>query len=244
MRETPSDIAFSDAVKAAQTVRGSRAVYEKATSRRPWPDRLTPEAAAFLAARDSVFLGTASRAGQPYIQHRGAPPGFLKLLDAHTIGLADYAGNRQYVTVGNLSENPAAFLFAMDFEARRRLKLWGTARVVEGDAALMDQLRVEGGGRAERAILFEVRTWDANCPQHIPMLLPAERVARVIAAHDARIAELEAEIARLRLDASRVVAGHASADGAVRRSQASQRAWRAVNSLVSATSRARTRAGR
>lgn len=199
MKQTPSDIAFTPGIKAAQIARGSRDGYANAIAKRPWPDRLTPEAAAFLAARDSVFLGTASQDGQPYVQHRGGPPGFLKVLDAHTIGFADYAGNRQYVTLGNLSENPAAFLFAMDFEARRRLKVWGRARVVEDDADLLARLHVAGGrGRAERALLFEVGTWDVNCPQHIPRLLPAEKVAIALAARDARIAELEAEIARLR----------------------------------------------
>ncbi len=195
----PSDIAFTDAVKAVQRAKGSRDSYQRMQEARPWPDRVTPELADFLARQTSVFLATASADGQPYIQHRGGPPGFLRVLDDRCIGFADLAGNRQYITLGNLSENPRAFLFLIDYAQRRRIKLWGRARVVEGDPALVARLRPEGGqGRAERAILFDIGTWDVNCPQHIPVRLDAAQVALLLKQRDDRIAALEAEVSRLR----------------------------------------------
>jgi predicted pyridoxine 5'-phosphate oxidase superfamily flavin-nucleotide-binding protein len=196
MNSPAIDIAFSDAVKRVQSAKGSRSAIQRMTERRPWPTRLTPEIEDFIAQRNSAFLGTASREGRPYIQHRGGPPGFLRVLDERTIGFADLAGNRQYVTIGNLSENPSAFLFLIDYGTRRRVKFWGTARVVEGDSDLIDRLRSKTGARAERAIFFEVATWDVNCPAHIPMLVDAAVAADAIAQRDARIAELEAELAR------------------------------------------------
>ena len=135
---------------------------------------LSPDAIAFIAARDSAYLATASMEGQPYVQHRGGPAGFLSVLDARTVAFADYAGNRQYISFGNLGENPRAFLFLMDYAAARRLKLWGRARVVNGDAALL--ARVDSAGyqaRVEGVIVFDVRAWDWNCSQHIPRLVPA-----------------------------------------------------------------------
>lgn len=197
--EFASDVAFTPAVKAIQSRKGSRGGYRKMEERGGWQTTVTPELAAFIAARDSLFMATASADGQPYIQHRGGPPGFLRVLDAHTLGFADFRGNRQYVTLGNLSENPKASLFLIDHAHRQRIKIWGTARVVEDDPALIERLRVPGySGVPEQAILFEVAAWDANCPQHIPQLLPAERVAAALDERDLRIAALEAEIARLR----------------------------------------------
>lgn len=191
---TPSDIAFSDAVKRVQSAKGSRNAIERMTQKRPWAARLTPEIAEFVTRRNSAFLGTANQDGQPYIQHRGGPAGFLRVLDEQTIGFADLAGNRQYITIGNLSENPKAFLFLIDYATRRRAKFWGTARVVEDDPDLMGRLQPETGGLAERAILFEVATWDINCPAHIPMLVDAAVAADAVAQRDARIAELEARL--------------------------------------------------
>jgi hypothetical protein len=193
---TPSDIAFSEAVKQVQSAMGSRSANQRLTQRRPWATRLTPEIANFIAQRNSAFLGTASREGQPYIQHRGGPPGFLHVLDERTIGFVDLAGNRQFITLGNLSENPSAFLFLIDYATRRRVKFWGKARTVEDDPDLIDRLRPERSGRAERAILFEIATWDINCPAHIPVLVDAAAAADAIAQHEARIAELEAELAQ------------------------------------------------
>lgn len=195
--KTPSDIAFSDAVKAQQVRKGSRELYARVEAKRPWQDSIPPDVAQFISAQTSAFLGTASAAGQPYIQHRGGPAGFLKVLDDRQIGFADLAGNKQYITLGNLSENPQAFLFLIDFAQRRRIKLWGTARVVEDDPALVARLTPDGSrGRAERAILFDVGTWDVNCPQHIPQRFEAADVAAALAARDTRIAELEARLAR------------------------------------------------
>ena len=189
--DTPSDIAFSEAVKAQQRAKGSRPMFERMEQERPWADSLTPDLVGFIEAQTSVFLGTASADGQPYIQHRGGPAGFLQVLGDRQIGLADLAGNRQYITLGNLSENPAAFLFLIDYMNRRRVKLWGRARVVEDDPQLLARLRSpEGRGRPERVILFDVETWDVNCPQHIPQRFEAEHVAAAIAARDERIAEL------------------------------------------------------
>lgn len=155
--------------------------------------------AAFLADTDSLFLATASADGQPYMQHRGGPKGFVKIRDKHTLGFADYSGNRQYITQGNLAENPKANIFIMDYAHRRRVKLWGTARVVEDDPALLTSLMPVGyKARPEQVILFTIAAWDTNCPQHIPQKFDAADVAAALASRDARIAELEAELAALK----------------------------------------------
>jgi len=194
-----TDIAFSPSVKAIQARKGSRAAYAKVEARGGWDDTITPELAAFLAEQDSVFLATASAAGQPYIQHRGGPPGFLRVLDAHTLAFADFAGNRQYITLGNLAENPRAHLFAMDYLHRRRIKLWGTARVVDDDPALLGSLMPDGyAAKPEQAIVFTVAAWDANCPQHIPQKVNVADVAGTVEHLQNRVAEVEAELARLR----------------------------------------------
>jgi len=186
-------------VKAAQARKGSRAAYAEMESAGSWETRLTSELIAFIAAQRSVFLATASAIGQPTIQHRGGPPGFLRVIDDRTIGFADFAGNRQYITLGNLSENPKACLLLIDYAQRRRVKIWGEARVVENDAALMARLTPAGyRARPEQAILFTVAAWDVNCPQHIPPKIDAAEVAATVAARDKRIADLEAELAALR----------------------------------------------
>jgi len=198
-RAYSSDIAFTPAVKAVQSRKGSREAYERVEARGGWQSRITPELAAFIAAQTSVFLATASADGQPYIQHRGGPAGFLRVIDDKTIGFADFAGNRQYITQGNLAENPKAYLFLIDYAHRRRIKLWGEARVVEGDAALTAKLMPQGyKARPEQVILFTVAAWDSNCPQHIPQRFEAADVAAALAERDGRIAALEAEIKALR----------------------------------------------
>ena len=198
MRQYPSDIAFTPAVKAVQEAKGSRASYAN-LERRGWRTRVTSELAEFLADLDMLYLGTASAEGQPYIQYRGGPPGFLKVLDEKTLAFADFGGNRQYVTVGNLSENPRAFLFLMDYANQQRVKLWGTARVVEDDAELLDRLRdPDHPGKVERAIVFTVEAWDINCHQHIHQRFSQRQVQPVIGELQRRIAELEAELANLR----------------------------------------------
>src|SRR5437764_4139360 len=199
MRLFPSDVAFTPAVKAVQEVKGSRRSYARMEKGRGWRTTVTPDLADFLADLDMFYLGTANSAGQPYIQYRGGPPGFLKAIDEHTLGFADFGGNQQYVTLGNLSENPKAFLYLMDYANSRRIKVWGTARVVEGDAALLEKLRDrEYPGEAERAILFAIEAWDVNCPQHIHRRFSEGQVAPVVEDLQARIAELESEVKRLR----------------------------------------------
>jgi uncharacterized protein len=190
-----SDVAFTPAVKAAQTRLGSRETYARQELGGSWADRVTPELAEFIAEQNSLFLATASADGQPYIQHRGGPPGFLRVLDEHTLAFADFRGNRQYITVGNLSENPKAQLFLMDYTHRHRIKIWGEARVVEDQPELLASLLVDGyKAKADRAIVFRVTAWDANCPQHIPQLVDVEAVQKVLRERDARIAELEARL--------------------------------------------------
>ncbi len=194
-----SDVAFTPTVKAVQSRKGSRDSYRRLEERGSWKSRITPDLAAFIEAQTSVFLATANRQGQPYVQHRGGPAGFLKVLDDRTIGFADYAGNRQYITLGNLSENPKAQLFLIDFAFRRRIKIWGEACVVEGDAELTAKLMPDGyKARPEQVILFTVSAFDANCSQHIPQRFEAADVAAAIAERDRRISDLETELARLR----------------------------------------------
>lgn len=164
-----------------------------------WKTRITPDLADFIAAQTSIFFATANTEGQPYIQHRGGPPGFLKVLDDSTIGFADFTGNRQYITTGNLADNPKAYLFLIDYAQRRRIKIWGQARVVADDTGLAAKLMPEGyKARPEQAILFTVSAWDSNCPQHIPQRLEAADVAAALDQRDRRIATLEAEIRKLR----------------------------------------------
>jgi predicted pyridoxine 5'-phosphate oxidase superfamily flavin-nucleotide-binding protein len=191
-----SDVAFTPAVKAIQARKGSRDTYAQVEQRGGWRTDIDEDLTAFLAAQDSMFLATASADGQPYIQHRGGPKGFIRILDKNTLAFADYIGNRQYITQGNLSENPKANIFLMDYAHRRRVKIWGEARVVDDDPAFMKSLMPQGyKARPEQVILFKVSAWDTNCPQHIPQKFDAADVAAALASRDARIAELEAELA-------------------------------------------------
>jgi predicted pyridoxine 5'-phosphate oxidase superfamily flavin-nucleotide-binding protein len=193
-----SDIVFPPAARRAQAQRGSARAYDKRIAA-GFPDRVTPELATFIAELDTAFLGTVSAAGAPYIQHRGGPKGFIKVLDDRTLGFADYAGNRQYITIGNLAENDRAYLFLLDFAARRRIKVWGRARVAENDPALLARLADPGyRARPERAILFTVEAWDVNCTQHITARFTESEVADATTVLRERIAALEAENARLR----------------------------------------------
>ncbi|WP_407157970.1 pyridoxamine 5'-phosphate oxidase family protein [Bradyrhizobium sp. STM 3557] len=195
----PSDVAFSPAVKAIQTRKGSREAYAHVEQTRGWRTDIDADLAAFLAETTSFYLSTASADGQPYIQHRGGPAGFIKVLDSHTLAFADFAGNRQYITQGNLAENPKAHIFIMDYAHRRRVKIWGEAKVVEDDPALTRSLMPQGyRARPEQVILFTVKAWDTNCPQHIPQKFDAADVAAALASRDARIAELEAELAKVK----------------------------------------------
>ena len=205
-----SDIAFTPAVKAAQTRLGSRNGYARMEEKGGWRDRVTPDLAAFLAERDSAYLATATADGQPYIQHRGGPKGFIKVIDEKTLAFADYAGNRQYISLGNLSENDKAHLFLMDYANRQRIKIWGRARMVEDDRELVATLFDDGYRAApERALVFEIEAWDVNCPQHITPRFTEEQIGDAVASvrHQSRttidtlntkIAKLEAELATLK----------------------------------------------
>lgn len=193
-----SDIVFTPAARRAQAERGSAHAYDERVAQ-GFPDRVTPDLAAFLAEIDTAFLGTASASGAPYIQHRGGPKGFIKVIDDKTLGFADYRGNRQYITLANLSENDRAYLFLLDFATRRRVKLWGRARIVEGNQALIDGLFDAGyKARAERAVLFTIDAWDVNCSAHITARFAETEIAAAVAELRRRIAVLEADNAQLR----------------------------------------------
>ena len=193
-----SDIAFSTSVKTVQTRRGSRAGYAKMEERGGFAIEIDPSLASFIAEQRSFYLATANADRQPYIQHRGGPKGFLRVLNEKTLAFADFAGNRQYITTGNLADNPKAMIFLMDYAHRRRVKIWGKARVVENDPELIAQLMpMDYRARAEAAIIFAIEAIDVNCPQHIPQMFFAEDVAQAVARLERRVGDLEAENARL-----------------------------------------------
>ena len=194
-----SDVAFTPAVKSIQARKGSREAYAHVEQRGGWRTEIDDNLAGLLGQTNSFYLATASADGQPYIQHRGGPKGFIKILDKTTLAFADFSGNRQYITQGNLSENPKSYIFVMDYAHRRRVKIWGEARVVDDDPALTASLMPHGyKARPEQVILFKIAAWDTNCPQHIPQKFDAADVAAALALRDGRIAELEAELARLK----------------------------------------------
>ncbi|HCS51708.1 pyridoxamine 5'-phosphate oxidase family protein [uncultured Rubinisphaera sp.] len=195
MTNYPSDVAFTTAVKAIQSKKGSRQSYAK-VEQHGWKTTVTPDLELFLSELDMFYLGTSNSEGQPYIQYRGGSPGFLKVIDEKTLGFADFGGNQQYISLGNLSENPKAFIFLMDYVHSRRIKLWGNARVVEGNDSLEEKLRdPDYPGKVERIILFEIEAWDINCPQHIHKRFSQSAVAPVIEQLQKRVQELEAELA-------------------------------------------------
>jgi len=199
-----SDVAFTPAVKKIQQRLRSRQSYARMEQGRGWARTVTADLASFIAERDSFYLGTASADGQPYIQHRGGKRGFLKVLDENTLAFADYSGNRQYISMGNLSENDRAYIFLMDYPNRRRIKIWGRAEIVEDDAALLDRVvDTDYDARTERVFVFHVEAWDVNCPQHITprftqvdvasAMQELERRNRIL---QQRVNELEAAIDR------------------------------------------------
>jgi predicted pyridoxine 5'-phosphate oxidase superfamily flavin-nucleotide-binding protein len=198
MEKPISDIAFTPSVKAIQERKGSRDAYRRMEENGGWKKEITDELAAFIADQRSFFFATASREGTPYIQHRGGPRGFLKVVGTSTLAFIDFKGNRQFITQGNLAENPKAHMFLVDYAARQRIKLWGVARVVEDDPQLIERFTAQDyKARAEQVIVFEISAWDVNCPQHIPVRYDAEDVERALAERDARIAELEAKISKI-----------------------------------------------
>ena len=194
MKQPISDIAFTPSVKSVQERLGSRKQYARIDQRGGWKDIVTQDLAEYIAERDSFYLGTASADGRPYIQHRGGPKGFLKVLDEHTLAFADFSGNRQYITMGNLAENNKAFIFLMDYPSQTRIKIWGTAEVVEDDPGLLKELTDPAyRGRSERVIHFRVEAWDVNCPQHIKPRFTEEEIDSMVKTLRDRIAMLEAE---------------------------------------------------
>ena len=199
MNNPTSNIAFTPTVKAIQSARGSRNSYAKLEARGGFRTGVGDELIAFMAHVDTAYLATVSSDGQPYAQHRGGPKGFVRAIDDNTIGFADFVGNRQYITTGNLADNDKAFLFLMDYAHRRRVKIWGRARVVSDDPELVARLMPEGyKARPEQVILFEIYAWDVNCPQHIPLKINAEDVSATLTQLQDRIARLEAENAFLK----------------------------------------------
>ena len=193
MKRPLSDVAFTESVKAVQQRMGSRKHYERMETAGGWENVISKDLAGFIGDRDSFYLATANAKGQPYIQHRGGPKGFLKVLDERTLAFADFAGNRQYITVGNLAENKQAFLFLMDYVNQTRVKIWGTAEVVD-DPRLVKQLTDPAyKGKSERAIRFHVEAFDINCRQHIRPRFTQEEVEALVQPLRDRLAELEAE---------------------------------------------------
>jgi predicted pyridoxine 5'-phosphate oxidase superfamily flavin-nucleotide-binding protein len=195
MSNANADVVFTPAVKRVQERKGSRAAYARAEEKGRWKQTVTRDLAQFIARRDSFYLATASAEGQPYIQHRGGRPGFLKVLDARTLAFADLRGNRQYITTGNLSENDKAAIFLMDYARQRRIKIWGRARVVDDDPDLLARLTApEDEHAAEQVIVFEVAAWDVNCPQHITRRYTEAEVEEIVAPLMRRILQLEAQL--------------------------------------------------
>jgi predicted pyridoxine 5'-phosphate oxidase superfamily flavin-nucleotide-binding protein len=193
-----SERVFTAAAQKAQAERGSAKTYERRIAE-GFPDTVTPELAQFIAEQDTAFFATATADGAPYIQHRGGPKGFIKVIDEKTLGFADYRGNRQYITLANLSENDRAYLFLLDPARRQRIKLWGRARVIEDDPALVERL-FDAGYRAkpERAILFTIEAWDVNCSQHIVTRFTEADLEQAFADVRNKVAALQEENARLR----------------------------------------------
>ena len=189
------EIAFTPEVQAAQTQRGSRQTYERYIANGPASDVVTPQLEEFIAQLDGFYLGTVGSNGYPYIQFRGGLPGFLKVVDQKTLGFADFSGNVQYITVGNLSGSGKSFLFLMNYRHRKRIKIWGKAEYVEDDAALIERLRVPNyPAEIERAVLFHIEAISENCPQHIPIRYSETDVQALISPLQARIAELEQQL--------------------------------------------------
>jgi len=196
---TSADIVFPPRVREQQQRRGSRPAYEARERKRPFPDRVSPDLASFLATIDTAFLGTVGTDARPYIQHRGGPQGFIKVIDDRTLAFADFAGNRQYITLANLGANDKAYLFLIDFASRQRVKIWGRARVVEDDPGLLAALSDPSyRARPERVIVFTIEAWDTNCPSHITPRFTEDEVREVSAIMRERIVALEAEVAGLK----------------------------------------------
>jgi len=196
MNTVISDIAFTPSVKAIQSRKGSRTGYARMEEKGGWQNTVTDDLAGFIAERDSFYLATASADGQPYVQHRGGKPGFLKVLNETTLAFADFKGNRQYISEGNLAENDKAYVFLMDYATRQRIKIWGRARIVEDDPDLLESLvDADYKAKPEQAVVFEIEAWDVNCPQHIVRRFDETQIEKLIAPLKAHIEQLEAQVA-------------------------------------------------
>ncbi|NKB50456.1 MAG: pyridoxamine 5'-phosphate oxidase [Alphaproteobacteria bacterium] len=223
MSDTNGHLAFTKAVQREQEKRGSRAAYARMDEKGAWRQEVTDDLAAFIAERDSFYLATSNADGLPYIQHRGGAPGFLKVLDKSILAFADFAGNKQYITLGNLAENDRAFIFLMDYANRRRIKLWGRAEVIENAPDLIAKLvdadyLAANKAEPERAIIFHLDQWDANCPQHITPRYTNDRMSPVVEELNNKIETLEVLILDLqtKLAHARANAGTAGEPGADR----------------------------
>ena len=193
-----SDIAFTPTVKAIQTKRGSRGAYARMEAQGGFRTAIDDRLITMLVQANSAYLGTATADGQPYIQHRGGPRGFIRVVGERTLGFADYSGNRQYVSTGNLADNPKAFLFLMDYARKGRIKIRGTARFTQNPAVIAQLMPEDYRAQPEAALLFDIEAWDINCPQHIPQKFDADQVAAALAERDAEIAQIKSEIGRLK----------------------------------------------
>lgn len=203
---TNADRVFTPAARAAQAARGSAKAYERRIAE-GFPGKVTPELAKFIAEQDTAFIATATRDGAPYVQHRGGPKGFIKVIDQQTLGFADYRGNRQYITLANLSENDRAFLFLLDPARKQRIKLWGRARIVENDPELIAKLFDPGyQARPERAVLFTIEAWDVNCSSHIVTRFTEGEIEEAFAVVRQKVDALEAENERLRATLATITA--------------------------------------
>lgn len=192
------DLLFTETVKAEQARRGSREAYEKMTAR-PAPEGLTERERAFIQARDSFYMASVAENGWPYVQHRGGPTGFLRVLSANQVGFADYRGNRQYVSTGNLKTDNRAALFLMDYPNRARLKILARVEIREAmeDEALLNALSRPDGGNVERLFLLTVEAFDWNCPQFITPRFTAAEVESAVASMRDENAALKARVAAL-----------------------------------------------
>jgi len=187
-----SDIAFTPSVKAIQEKFHSRNSYSTMEKFGGWQSEISEQLTHFLNSMDSFYLSTSNASGQPYTQHRGGPKGFLKTIDCKTLAFADFSGNKQYITTGNLSENNKAFIFLMDYRSKTRIKIWGTAKVIEDDKELLESLSdASYKARLERVIVFTVNAWDANCRQHIKQRFTEEDIKSITDPLEKKIAELE-----------------------------------------------------
>jgi uncharacterized protein len=188
-----TQLCFSPAVKGAQARYGARERGLLLENKEPANSQLNDDLKAFIGAATSFFIGTASRDGWPHVQHRGGPAGFLKIIDDRTLAFADYSGNRQYITVGNLTENDRVLLFVVDYERGRRLKIWGRGIAIDNEPALIERVRDSAyPAEIERIIRIDVNAWDFNCHRHIPKLVPQQRLDRLLADCDAQVAALQA----------------------------------------------------